>query len=131
MFRINNLSKKQILASSVFMIFFYLISFYHKELNLPYDYQVFCCVDDRRFNFFSIFIPIFAFSLLYLKIKENNFKSWSEFSLIYLIAYVIIYFLSPTQGNGYMWFQRETISLFGSGIYVLISVFFVMKTNKA
>jgi uncharacterized membrane protein YhaH (DUF805 family) len=115
-------TKKKVIIGCLIMVFVYLISYFNETLSLPSVYKNFCCVDDRIFNLFFIFIPIFIFSVINLKLNDLGFRKWKKLTFIYLIIYLIIYFISPTHGNGYIWLQRETISFFGSILYSIISL---------
>jgi hypothetical protein len=127
---INWFTKKKSAYVSFAMIVVYIISYFHQFFGLPVFYKNFCCVDDRKLNLFFIFIPIFIFSLFFLKLSDFKFERWKKFTLLYLIIYLVIYFLSPTQGNGYVWFQRETISLFGFITYTALSLYLSKSFKK-
>ena len=119
-------TKKNVLVSSIVFLFLYIVSYYNKILMLPNFYRDFCCIDDRKLNLFFIFLPIFIFTIIFINLNKRTFSSWKKFTLIYLVFYIIIYFLVPTQANGYLWFQRETISFVGSIIYSLISLILII-----
>ena len=122
----NWFTKKRILVSSLVALCLYIISYFNRALELPDFYRNFCCMDDRMLNLFLIFIPIFIFTLIFLSLNEKKFESWKKFTFIYLIIYLIFYFIVPTQGDGYLWFQRETVSLVGSIFYLLFSLFLIV-----
>lgn len=113
------------IASSLIMVFIYALSYFNEVLGLPTVYDNLCCIDDRRFNVFFIFLTIFIFTIIFVNLNENKFKIWKKFTFIYLLIYLFIYFLSPTQGNGFVWFQRETISFFGPVFYLFVSIILV------
>ncbi len=118
----------KIISFSFVGVLFYVISFFNKALALPSFYKNFCCADDRKLNLFLIFIPIFIIFLLLRKLK---FVNWQKFTLLYLVGYLILYFIVPTEGDGFFWFQRETVSLFGTIIYSLSSLVFILyKSSK-
>ena len=119
-------TKKRMIFSSVVMIIIYVISYLNRILELPSFYRDFCCIDDKRVNLFLIFIPIFIFTIIFSILSETKFNVWKKFTFIYLFIYLFIYFIVPTQGNGFIWFQRETISFFGSIIYSTISLFLII-----
>ncbi|MEK7471122.1 MAG: hypothetical protein AAB623_00535 [Patescibacteria group bacterium] len=119
-------TKKRMIFSSVVMIIIYVISYFNRILELPSFYRDFCCIDDKRVNLFLIFIPIFIFTIIFSILSETKFNVWKKFTFIYLFIYLFIYFIVPTQGNGFIWFQRETISFFGSIIYSTISLFLII-----
>jgi hypothetical protein len=121
----NYFTKKIGLFTSFFLLIVYIVSYYNKILNLPSNYKDFCCVDDRTFNLFLIFVPIFIFALA-THIIRGNWSSWAKFTNIYLIFYLVVYFLVPTQGDGLIWFQRETVSFIGTSIYSLVSLVIVL-----
>jgi len=118
-------TKKHTLISSLIMVFVYIVSYFNRTLNLPGFYKDFCCIDDRKLNLFLIFLPIFIFSLILFGSSELKFEKWKKFTFIYLLAYLLAYLLSPTQGEGFIWFQRETISFFGSILYLVISLILI------
>ena len=113
---------KKILLFSFFLLFMYFISYSYKIFNLPKTYVDFCCLDDRKFNLFLISLPLFVFSVIYFFLRKYDFKFWFKVTLIFLFLYSIIYFIVPTQGDGYIWFQRETVALLGSFLYSIISL---------
>lgn len=112
-------------AFTILGVALYYFSYYSVKFNLPNSYRDFCCIDDRRFNLFFIFIPILIFSILFL-IFKRNLKSFTKFTFIYTLIYTIFYFLVPTQGDGFFWLQRETISFVGSIFYSIISFIFII-----
>lgn len=118
----NWLSRKNLLIISFLGVFLYVVSYYNKILSLPSIYRDFCCIDDRKLNFFSIFIPLFVISAILFKYNKINFEKWRNFSLLYFIVYTLIYFIVPTQGDGLVWIQREAVSFFGTVIYLVISL---------
>ncbi|MCC7160589.1 hypothetical protein IT399_02635 [Candidatus Nomurabacteria bacterium] len=120
------LTKKKIMVGALAMMLVYVVSYFNVILGLPSLYDNFCCVDDRMFNLFFIFIPIFIFTLVNLKLNDLGFEKWKKLTFIYLIMYLIVYSISPTQANGYIWFQRETISFFGSILYSVISIILII-----
>lgn len=124
--KIDWFTKKKMIVSSLIMVFVYCASYFNEILGLPSFYDNFCCIDDRIFNIFFIFIPIFILAVINLKLNDLGFEKWKKFTFIYLIIYLIIYFVSPSQGNGYVWFQRETISFFGSILYSIISLILII-----
>lgn len=116
-------TKRKMLIGSLLMVFIYIVSYFNERIGLPSSYDNFCCIDDRKFNLFFLFVFIFVFALVSIKLNEEKYKIWKKFTLIYLIIYLFIYFVVPTHSNGYVWFQRETISFFGSIIYFVFSLF--------
>lgn len=122
----NWLTRKKSTFVALIAVFIYFISYFNEALSLPLFYDNFCCIDDRRFNLFAIFIPIFIFTIIFTNLSEIKFTHWKKFTLVYLIVYLIIYFIVPTQGDGFVWFQRETISFFGSILYSIISLILVI-----
>lgn len=123
---LNRISNKRAFLVSVIMVLLYFVSYFNKVLELPSVYRNFCCADDRKLNLFLIFIPIFLFSFILFKLNSSVFEKWKKFTLIYLFIYIVIYLLSPTQGDGFIWFQRETVSLFGSVIYLVLSLLLIL-----
>ena len=128
----NFFTRRYFLVGSVIMVVVYIVSYFNRTLNLPSFYRDFCCVDDRKLNLFLIFIPVFIFSVISFKLDELTFKKLERFTFIYVFFYILLYLMSPTQGDGYLWFQRESISLFGSIVYSVISfiLIFYKSLNK-
>lgn len=122
----NWIIKKISLSTSFVLLLVYIVSYYNKVLELPSAYKDFCCLDDRTLNLFLIFVPLFIFTAILNSFKEKDWGIWSKFSKLYLIAYFIVYFLVPSQGDGLIWFQRETISFFGSLLYSAISLIIIL-----
>ncbi len=113
-------------VGAILMVLIYFISYFNRALDLPFFYKNFCCIDDRKFNLFAVFIPILIFTAIVVFLRDEKFREWKKFTFIYLFIYLFIYFLSPTQGDGYIWFQREAISFFGSILYSIISLFLII-----
>lgn len=122
----NFFNRIDTLIFSVVLFFLYIISYFNNKLSLPSFYKDFCCIDDKILNVFLVSIPVLIFSILLIKSNDHKFKSWRKFTVFYLIVYLVIYLLSPTQGDGLLWFQRETISLFGFILYTLFSLFLII-----
>ncbi len=111
---------------SFFGVILYYISFNAKQLGLSRSYKDFCCADDITLNLFLIFIPLFVLSLVSFKLRKDVFDVWKKITVVYLVLFFVLYFLSPTQGNGYIWFQREMVSFFGTIVFSLISIGFIL-----
>ena len=122
----NWFTRKRMLTFSLIIVILYFVSYFNRTLGMPDFYKNFCCIDDRRLNLFLIFIPIFIFSIILSRLGESKFEKWKKFTFIYLIIYLTVYFLSPTQGDGYIWLQRETISFFGAISYSAISIVLII-----
>ncbi len=123
---IKFLTKNRVLLFSDLGLILYIVSYFSQSIDLPDRYKDFCCLDDVRLNLFLIFLPIFLFSFVFIYLSDSKFTSWKNFSLAYLVFYVILYFLVPTQGDGFLWFQRETISIIGSVLYTFISLILII-----
>lgn len=126
---LNWFTLNKIMLFSSIMLFFYLISLGYKTLNLPSDYINFCCLDDRKLNLFLISIPLFIFTAISFHTKQNTFNVWRKNTLFYIIIYLFLYFIVPTQSNGYIWLQRETVSFFGSIFYFIFSLFIIISQS--
>ncbi len=124
--KIYNYFENYIYQFSIVGLFLYIFSYYSSSLNIPSVYRTFCCIDDRRLNFFLIFIPVFLLLLIFRKFKNNKYIIYKNITLVYLFLYIIIYFSVSTHGDGYMWFQRETVSFYGAIVYALFSIIFLL-----
>lgn len=122
----NWFTKEKFGLFSFSMMFFYIISLNYKVLNLPASYIKFCCLDDRKLNLFLIAVPLFVFTFIVFFTKQSSFNFWKKFTFIYLFIYLVLYFSVSTQGDGYFWMQRETISFFGAILYSIISLFLIL-----
>jgi hypothetical protein len=127
-------TRNKITAILSIMVIVYVVSYFNKILGLPYSYDNFCCVDDRVANLFLLFIPI---SVIYIFVlfsqRESLFLGWKKYTFFYMLLYFMVYFVVPTQGDGLVWFQRETVSFFGSVLYFLISLVVIVykSINKS
>lgn len=115
----NWFTKGKVLFLSFLFLILYCISYLSYSWNFPLWYQNFCCVDDITLNLFLIFIPIFVLNL-FTSIK--SFKIWLKFTFLFLLIYFFIYLTAPSSSGGFLWLQKEAISLFGSILYSLISL---------
>jgi hypothetical protein len=117
------LTRKKVLYFGIISLSIFFLSYYSREIGLPSSYEKFCCLDDRIFNLFTITIPVCIFSIIFF--KNNGFEKWKKFTFIYLFTYLLIYLIVPTQGDGLIWLQRETVSFFGVIVYSLISILLI------
>jgi len=71
----------------VFALLIYYVSYNADKLGLPFSYQDFCCIDDRKLNLFLILIPASVFFVLssYL---SRTFVKFGVFTAIYLFIYL-------------------------------------------
>lgn len=115
--------QNKLLVFSFVGVIFYVVSYFNRALSLPDFYREFCCSDDRMLNIFLIAIPLFIFSLLFNRTGQGI---WKKFSLLYLVGYSLVYILMPSQGDGYIWFQKETVSFLGTILYSAISLFIII-----
>ncbi len=122
----KSLNKKSELYMAFFMFLVYIISYYARAFNLPDSYVDLCCSDDKVLNIFFIFVPFFVITIILNFIKDKNWNSWKKFTVYFFTIYFIIYFLFPTTGDGFIWFQRETVVFFGSILYSIISLILIL-----
>jgi hypothetical protein len=78
--------------------------------------------------FSFIFIPVFIFSLLTLKLKEHIFNFWRNFSIfIILMFFVVINFLPlNTHGLDFFPITKGTVMFFFTIIYSIISLILII-----
>lgn len=119
-------TRKRMFVVCFLFVAVYVFSYFNSVLDLSDVYRSFCCADDRKLNLFLIFIPVFIFALISFSLNDSNFRSWKKFSFTYLLTYLIIYFLVPTSGDGFIWFQRETLSFYGSILYLVTSLILII-----
>ncbi len=126
---INNLTRGQILYTSLFFCAMYVVSYFNRALNLPSQYRDFCCSDDRTLNLFFIFIPVLIFSIVVFMSKPKAVLSWVKYTFYFLVSFFILYFLMPKNSDAFLWFQRETLVFFGSILYSLISIILIISKS--
>gem|GEM_PF-3250440 len=83
-------------------------------------------------------IPVLFFATVCLLLRDEVFKIWFPFCVVYSVLYFIVLFGSPSTGNSYIApSQREVVGLLGlygfsiiSAVLILIKVFVVYRNKK-
>jgi hypothetical protein len=74
----------------------------------------------------AIFIPIFIFSIVTYKLKEETFLSWKKFTLIYLFIYLFIIVINPWQPADFSPFEKKSAFMTLVPLYFLISLILII-----
>ncbi len=75
-----------------------------------------------------IFIPVFLFSLITLRLKNETFRSWLKFTYIWVPLTIFLTILTPEYGTNNFIFSIEkgSISLVFSALFVAFSLIIVI-----
>lgn len=127
---LNSLTKKKILImGAALSASTLIINFIQKYFGMSFgsDCQfenppLIDCVSAMLGFYFLISIPIFLFSLITLKLKEEVFLAWRKFSFIYVFVYVFIISIAPWGYDAYISVAKEIMAMIFGGIYILLSL---------
>jgi len=100
---------------------FGLCSFKDKFCLDPYDELIGQPLGLFSFSFFVI-------SLIFLSQKEQTFKSWSKFTMIFLPIAVILIAVTPAVQGSFIGFDREEVTL-GLAIIFFVASLLIIAVN--
>jgi len=76
---------------------------------------------------FIIFFPIFLFSLITYKMRNEIFHAWTKFTYVWLPLTLILVFIAPEYQNSWLpIYEKSFVSFVMSSVYVLISVILII-----
>ena len=108
---LNKLTKKTVLLGSAAGVLIAVVlarTLSHTSMSIcPYEITIDCSILLFTLELF-VFIPIFIFSLVTYKIKEEIFTSWRKFSFIYLFTV----FISPWMHADFSPFEKKPTPYF-------------------
>ena len=122
------LTKKNILrASFTVTLFLVLLVNILQDTSIsicPYEVTLNCTILLFALELF-IFMPIFFFSLITYKMRDEIFLSWRKFSFIYLFIYLFIVLISPWMHADFSPFEKKSNALFLVALYSAISLILI------
>jgi len=75
----------------------------------------------------SIFIPIFLFSLITYKMRNEIFRVWMKLTYIWLPLTLILVFIAPEYQNSWLpIYEKSFVSFVMSSLYVIISLILII-----
>ena len=75
---------------------------------------------------FSIFIPLFLFSLITYKMRNEVFKTWIKFVYAWLPLTLILVFIAPEYVNSWLpIYEKGFVSFIMSSIFLVVSLFII------
>jgi hypothetical protein len=125
----NSLTKKRILFLSFFGLIIQIISRYSVDFGVCENYASSCFDLSYLFIIYSIIsIPLFVFSVITYKLKDEVFISWKNFSIWWIpLSFVIItMFPTDTHGMDFVPIIKGTVSLLLSSLYSVISLVIIL-----
>jgi hypothetical protein len=73
----------------------------------------------------QIFLPLFIFSLITYKLRDEIFETWIKFASWWTVATIILVFLAPTNDPSLLPITKGVVASFGTGVITLGSIFLV------
>lgn len=75
---------------------------------------------------FLIIIPLFLFSLITYKMRDEIYKAWFKFARIWVPLSIILVLISPEYSHGLVPIEKGTISFGMSVIFLVVSIFLII-----
>ncbi len=76
---------------------------------------------------FVIIIPLFIFSLITYKMKEDVYQTWWKFSRVWIPLSMLMILMAPSYSSNWMIpIEKGTVAFFSSIIYGAISVYIII-----
>ena len=121
---LNKLTKKTVLlgsAAGTGLTLLLIVIFFNTSTSIcPYKVTFNCSILSLTLSLL-ITLPIFLFSLVTYKMREEVFLFWRKFSFIYLFIYLFIVLISPWRPADFSPFAKGVDSIRMLELYVLIS----------
>lgn len=89
------------------------------------------CMDifyDAIVNFLPI-IPLFIFSLITYKMRDEIFQAWWKFSRVWIPLSMIAILISPSYGNWMIPIEKGTVAFFSSIVFCIISLIIIIRQS--
>ena len=90
------------------------------------------CWDRLEFvgNLLLIFLPLFLFSLITYKMRDEVFRTWLRFAYVWIpVSLVFIYLAGGWSGGGFgipNVLDQESVSIIFAGLFALISLLLIV-----
>lgn len=75
---------------------------------------------------FYLMFPIFFFSLITYKLRDEVFESWMKFAKWWVLGTIVLVVITPAQDHSMIPLDKEMISLFSTGIFTAVSLVVVV-----
>ncbi len=72
--------------------------------------------------FFYLSLSLLLLSLLVLVVRDEVFQTWIKFVYIWIPLSIISIFISPEYGNSLLPIEKDTVSIFFSSLFLVISL---------
>jgi hypothetical protein len=97
----------------------------YKVCDLPFlsGHEGICpsILADGMINFFPL-IPVFILSLITYKMREEVFRAWGTFALVWIPFSMFAILIAPEYGNDFVPIEKGTVAFFSSVLFFIISI---------
>ena len=76
-------------------------------------------------------LPLFIFSLITYKMREEIFRVWSMFAVIWIPLSMFLILIAPEYGNDFVPIEKGTIAFFSSVLFCIISTGLIIWKHMA
>lgn len=123
--------KKIVIVSGVISIILVVLN-YIGTFRLCGGYYYGECMDiayNIIINFFPV-IPLFIFSLIIYKMREEIFESWWKFAKIWIPLSMLAILVAPSYSHNWIFpIVKGSVALFSSSIFVIISLVLIIRQS--
>lgn len=87
--------------------------------------------DDSLAAIFFPFFPLFLFSLITYKMREEVFQSWFRFARIYIPASIALILLAPSYSSNWMFpYDKGRAAFLFSSLFIIISIVKIILARR-
>lgn len=126
----NWVTKKNILrVASVVVVFLALVLIF---LPSPYRcgvYENICDSFGNTFLVLIVFLPLFLFSLITYRMREEVFLAWWMFTRLWVPLSMLLVLLMPSDNGPFIPIDKGHVSILMSGFFFLLSAAIVVTTS--
>lgn len=123
--------KRNVLLISLVFVIIFLVSIFSQEIGLCSS-LTFC---SEHFDVIAevIFpiLPLFLFSLITYKMREEVFQLWFRFARVYIPASMLLILLAPSYSSNWMFPYDKGIAAFlFSSLFIIISIVKIVLAHR-
>lgn len=116
-------TKKYVLVISLIFVIIFFSSLFSQEIGFCKSYT--SCTDffDKIAETVFISLPLFLFSLITYKMKEEVFQSWFRFVRVYMPVALLCILLAPSYSSNWIFpYNKGMAAVIASGTFTIISI---------
>lgn len=126
------MTKKRLLITTGFLSLFFIVLDRIGTFHLCGGKEYNSCVD-IAYNLIVIsfpIIPLFLFSLITFKMREEIFQPWWKFARVWIPVSMLAILISPSSSSNFIFpIEKGTVAFFSSALFVVISLVIIARQS--